>query len=66
MANIQKYWIESITFPDDPLDESDIGTAVLSTADHGACIEIYGSKHALTERVIKVLNGLNGELGVKS
>lgn len=55
----KKYYIESITFPDDELEN--IGTAIISVDGHGACIEVYGKNHELTERVIKVINGLNAK-----
>lgn len=55
MAN--EYWIESIKEVDSPDSESLI--AIISCSEHGACIEVYGTKHKLTDRVMAVLNGLN-------
>ena len=39
--------------------DSDIHVAIISTKDHLACVKIYGTDDQLTERIIKVLNGLN-------
>ncbi|MCK5127669.1 MAG: hypothetical protein KAR42_15535 [candidate division Zixibacteria bacterium] len=60
----QKYWIESLEFSgvDGDGDSSDIGKAVISSSGHGACVVVLGSPHDLTERVIAVINGLNGDV----
>ena len=39
--------------------DSDVHIATISCYDHRRCIEIYGTDDVLTERVVKVLEGLN-------
>lgn len=58
--NKDKYWVEEVC--DLPGDNSGFFKAILSCEDHGACVEIIGTKHKLTERLIAILNGLNKEV----
>jgi hypothetical protein len=50
------YYIESLV-----LNEDDMYVAILSCGRHHNCIEVYGNEHECTDRVMKILKGLNGE-----
>ncbi len=49
------YYIQNLDLPDD----GEMGTAVLSCQGHTACVIVYGDARKLTERVTKILKGLN-------
>ena len=51
------YYLEDIERND--TSDSDIHVAIISNYNHPCCVRIYGSDDDLTERVIKVLKGLN-------
>jgi len=53
-----KYYIEEIIKSN---TSKDMITIILSTSDHTACIEIHGDPIKATERMVKVLNGLNND-----
>lgn len=52
-----KYWIESLKVGTEEEPDGDMGTAIISCREHGACIEVYGKDIELTERVMKIIKG---------
>ena len=40
-------------------DKTGIHSATISTYEHLACVQVFGTDDDLTERVVKVLKGLN-------
>lgn len=58
MKTEDKYYIEEVI---QPKDGENMITIVLSVRGHGACIEIHGTNQVATERMLKVLKGLNEE-----
>jgi len=51
------YYLEDIKRSES--DDNDIHVAIISTYDHLACVKVYGTDDQLTDRLIKVLEGLN-------
>ena len=57
----QKYFLQSLAFVEESPDCSTMGKAVISVVDHYECIVVYGTAYTLTERVTKIIEGLNNE-----
>jgi len=51
------YYLEDIERNE--TEDSDIHVAIISVYEHHSCVRVYGDDDTLTERVIKVLKGLN-------
>lgn len=51
------YYLENVVRQDE--DKGDIHKAVISCYGHLACVVVYGTDDDLTDRVIKVIKGLN-------
>jgi len=59
-----RYWISSVE-AEDFNDNGDLAKAVISTHNHRECVVVYGSNEKLTERVVKILEGLNREAEIE-
>lgn len=54
-----EYYIDEILHEDEKGESLDVGVGYISKNNHGRCIRVYGNRHELTERIIKIINGLN-------